>query len=223
MAETIKLIFSHSFEEKVWKVLTDEVDNYMLFELRSEHSLDISVYSLNLNNYAVSRLPIAELDWWTSLAVVSNGIVYFKQFESEGNPILKKMIAWDLQRNEKIETSVLPQVNHENNNSPHVSFYPKSNEHFKTLKNFIEKLIGKSSVDWAIEYLEFNNYVIVSYYIQEETMANYLLVVDQDMGIVIHENLATELKGIGQQTFIVTDNKLIFVSNKKEVFIYQLN
>lgn len=99
-------------------------------------------------------------------------------------------------------------------------FYPQSNQYFETIKRFVNGLTGDEAVA-AAEYIETKNWIGISYYERNDKLVNKLLVVSMDKEILLSETLAKELSGVGQDTFFVTDNKLIFVKDKSKFFIYQ--
>lgn len=99
-------------------------------------------------------------------------------------------------------------------------FYPQSNQYFDTIKRFVHGLNGDEIVAGA-EYLETGSWIGISYYIRNDKLVNKLLIVGMDRKVLLQETLAEELSGVGQDTFFVTDNKLIFVKDKSKLFIYQ--
>ncbi|MEQ9169030.1 MAG: DUF4905 domain-containing protein [Fulvivirga sp.] len=99
-------------------------------------------------------------------------------------------------------------------------FYPQSNQYFDTIRRFIDGINGDETVAGA-EYLEAESWIGISYYVRNDKLVNKLLVVGMDREVLLLETLAEELSGVGQDTFFVTDNKLIFVKDKSKLFIYQ--
>ena len=99
-------------------------------------------------------------------------------------------------------------------------FYPQSNQYFDTIKRFIHGLNGDTAVAGA-EYFEAANWLGISYYVRNDKLVNKLLVVSMDKEVLLLETLAEELSGVGQDTFFVSNNKLIFVKDKSKLFIYQ--
>lgn len=223
MAEKLELIFSNTFQGKIWKILADEDEKHVAIELRSDSSLEVKFFCLDIKSLVLSDINLPQNDWWTSLTAIRNGKVYIKQFESEGNPKMKELLVWDILKQTKLDFSGLDEVENDHTNVSRLSFYPKSNEHFATLKEFVEAVTEKKVLEAGIEYLEFETAVILSYYAKDKAMANYLLVTDHQKQVLLHECIGQDLKGIGQDTFIVSNNKLIFVKDKQQLFIYQFN
>jgi hypothetical protein len=75
-----------------------------------------------------------------------------------------------------------------------------------------------------IEYLEFEGYIIISYYLlkSDNNFANHLLILNNEGKINSHFMIDDELKGVGQSTFFIFESKLILVKHKKELCIYDL-
>lgn len=99
--------------------------------------------------------------------------------------------------------------------------YDEGTAYFDTVKNFLHSRLGILPVT-IIEYLEIEDYIIVSVFLKEAGLANYLYVLDVDGEIVISQKLGEDLKGIGLDTFFVFSGHLIFVKNKNELLSYSI-
>ncbi|HEY8401417.1 MAG TPA: DUF4905 domain-containing protein [Cytophagaceae bacterium] len=100
--------------------------------------------------------------------------------------------------------------------------YTSENIYFQRLAEFVKIITGLEPVK-AIDYLEVNNYIIISFYIYNNgKLNNELLVSDQDGQILFRELIGEELSGVGLETFFVFNNRLVFIKNKKELMIYEL-
>jgi hypothetical protein len=89
------------------------------------------------------------------------------------------------------------------------------------VKTFLEQKLNLSPVG-AFEYLEFDSRIFVSYYVMETGLANYLLIMDNDGEVLLHEKLAEQLKGIGMETFFVLSGCVFFVKNREDLVSYFL-
>lgn len=100
--------------------------------------------------------------------------------------------------------------------------YNEGNIHFSTINRFIKNCLNQDAV-LAVEYLETDSLIMVSYYIRGlEKLENFLLLTDLE-GMVIEDILiSSDLEGISKETFFVKDNHLYFVKNKKELQRYEL-
>lgn len=99
------------------------------------------------------------------------------------------------------------------------SHYTVESTYFEKIANFIKVFTGLKP-ETALDYLEYNSKIMVSFYSKVgEKMVNYLLVVDEEGEILYNETIGAELNGIGLDSFFLFKEQLIFVKNKKELVI----
>jgi hypothetical protein len=101
------------------------------------------------------------------------------------------------------------------------SLYSEGTSYFNTVKIFLESRLNLLPVV-ALEYLEYDSKIFISYYTKENDLANYLLVLSHAGELLLHEKLDESLKGIGQDTFFILSGCVIFVKNKRELISYFL-
>lgn len=99
--------------------------------------------------------------------------------------------------------------------------YADDQPYFETVKSFVAQKLQVTPLH-RVEYLEYNNFVFVSYYVQEGGLANYLIGVNENGEIVLHEKLGDALKGVGFETFFVLDQCLFFIRNKCELVSFRI-
>lgn len=99
--------------------------------------------------------------------------------------------------------------------------YTEGTPHFETLKTFLGRKLNLTPLV-ALEYLELDAFIFVSYYVAEGELVNYLLVMSSDGKVLLHEKLDEHLKGIGLDTFFILSGCVIFVRNKRELVSYSL-
>jgi hypothetical protein len=99
--------------------------------------------------------------------------------------------------------------------------YLEGSTHFTTVKTFLDNKLNLSAVA-ALEYLEYEAQILISYYVTENDLANYLIVLDHTGSVRLHEKLDEHLKGIGLDTFFVLSGCLFFVKNREELVSYFL-
>ena len=105
------------------------------------------------------------------------------------------------------------------NNPAH---YKADNQYFSKLAAFTEQYTGLKAVT-AIDYLEYKNKIILSFYTAEqEKLHSHLLLISEDGSKELEELTGTELSGIGIDTFFVCRDILFFVKNKKELVLNYL-
>ncbi len=102
------------------------------------------------------------------------------------------------------------------------SQYLEGQEHFHTIANFMTVKFNLSPVA-ALEYLELNSIILISYYLSETTeLANYLMIISAAGSVLLREKLDDHLKGIGLDTFFLYAGCVFFVKNKRELFSYKI-
>lgn len=99
--------------------------------------------------------------------------------------------------------------------------YLDDNEYFATVKTFLSRKFNFTPVI-ALEYMEHDSIIFISFYIQDAELANYLLIVSADGEELMKEKLDEHLKGIGMDTFFVLSGCVFFVKNKVELFSYKI-
>lgn len=97
--------------------------------------------------------------------------------------------------------------------------YAEGHPYFKTVKTFLQSRFNLNPVV-SLEYLEHDGMIIISCYTRETELSNDLFIVSAQGELLLQEKLATQLKGIGQDTFFICGGSVIFVRNKKELFSY---
>ena len=120
-------------------------------------------------------------------------------------------------------TEVSPQMDQPENNDevirPHQYF--SEHEYFTTVKTFLEEKFNLLPVI-ALEYMEHDSIIFVSFYIQDGELANYLILISADGKLLLNEKLDEHLKGIGMGTFFVFSGCVFFVKNKGELASYRI-
>lgn len=99
--------------------------------------------------------------------------------------------------------------------------YEEGTAHFDTVKDFLSSRLGISPVA-SIEYLEIEDLIIVSVFLKDEGLANYLYAFDANGEVLIHEKLGEDLKGVALDTFFLYSGYLIYVKNKNELISYKI-
>jgi hypothetical protein len=99
--------------------------------------------------------------------------------------------------------------------------YLQESGHFETVAQFLKMRLGVQAVS-AVEYLEIGGFIVISFYSDTPSLANYLIVVNEDGTTCLSEKIGEQLKGIGLDTFFIFAGYLIFVKNKRELVSYKL-
>ena len=102
----------------------------------------------------------------------------------------------------------------ENNSMIFPFHYQNEMAYFQTVAVFLKKKINLQIVQ-AVDYLEYDNFIIISYFYDDaDGLMNNLLVLDQNGEVLLHQNIEKQLIGIGLDTFFVFKNELFFVKHK---------
>jgi hypothetical protein len=101
--------------------------------------------------------------------------------------------------------------------------YTEESPYFQPIARFLSRQLGISPLK-AVDYAEFRGLIVVSYYICEahSPLSNRIIVLDDQARILLHEPVASQLSGIGLDTFLIRKDSLIFVREKKELLSYAL-
>ena len=99
--------------------------------------------------------------------------------------------------------------------------YLDDNAYFATVKTFLGRKFNLWPVT-ALEYLELGSIIFISFYIQEDELANYLFILSDEGDLLMKEKLDERLKGIGLDTFFVLAGCVFFVKNKAELHSYKI-
>ncbi|WP_026462831.1 DUF4905 domain-containing protein [Adhaeribacter aquaticus] len=99
--------------------------------------------------------------------------------------------------------------------------YPDSSAHFSTLQQFLESKINITVKD-AIDYLETKDFFILGFYnFDANNQRCYRVAVFNLEGeLILKEDLATNLEGLGLDNFFIIQNSLILLKNKSTLLGY---
>jgi hypothetical protein len=93
-----------------------------------------------------------------------------------------KEIGWEMEKGQLLDQTLKPQL------------YLEGATHFETLKKFMEQKVNVH-LSGGAEYLEFQDWLIISAFFQENGLANNLYVFDKSGKIVLQEKLGEKLQG----------------------------
>ncbi len=100
--------------------------------------------------------------------------------------------------------------------------YAEGNPHTGSIAEFIQKRLGVTPAP-AFDYAEKENVLIISYYLYQANQFDNFLAVFDRKGLPLWERkIAGALPGTGVNTFLTTDNLLIFVQEKNQLLGYVL-
>jgi len=261
----------HTFEDIIWRVYPDEIQNKLIIETRNNENrlTNFYCYDIITHHIEIINLEISE-KWWLGIEDVHDGNIYFHYYNAvefsnhrsilcynfnlnqivwqhpnlefhkltkdvviaikqsktaklylklniQNGEVLESMNSIEMQKN---DIDALLKLKNECIFSP--TIFAKLDADFDLVSLFIQKKLGVVA-EHSLEYLEFGNYIIISFYIfDREMLVNKLLVISLEGNIVLEEVLMDAQKGAGVGTFFVCNGKLIFVKLKYELFVYEL-
>lgn len=122
---------------------------------------------------------------------------------------------------EEVERA-LADVSVENKYIRHPFHYTEEDTYFKTVSRFVQHYLNRQP-KLGCEYLDENGLIFISYYMEEDkALANYLLVVDTEGALLLHEKLDEQLSHIGLGTFMLVRDQLIYIKQKRELLSYAI-
>lgn len=219
----------------LWQISCDEKGERLLLEQREQSSFQTHFTLLDLNSLQLQALPLPGEEWWLSAVGIDGPQVLFQKYDDSANPDHKEYVIYHLDKSALLpplrESESLPEPlkiilsNIEQAKNKHLNLpflYIKDSSYFNTVSNFLRQRLNILAVE-GIEYLETNQWILISYYEQEDQLTNRFIILDRQGQLVFEDTLAKNLTGLGTSTFMVSHNKLIFVKNKTDFFIYRLS
>jgi hypothetical protein len=201
-----------TLDEPWWVNLTAASGNVVLFTIYHEQQ--------NPDKKALLAYDLSSrsLLWWNndfSFGAIEGDIVSGFSFR-----LGQKALRLDLQTGQEVVGSRLGSTSDPSYVKAPLQ-YQEGSAHFNTVKTFLDNKLNLSVVA-ALDYLEYDALILISYYVTENDLANYLIVLDNTGSVRLHEKLDEHLKGIGLDTFFVLSGCLFFVKNREELVSYFL-
>lgn len=200
-----------TFEEKWWISLADASGSILFFTVfTNTHNPDRK----SLIAYDFETRKIA---WWRNnfaLSCVTPAGVYGMDLGMEKSLVIS--LATGQNDNHQ---PVLPVARNFPVFKP-LQYYPDS-AHFETVSTVLALKCGMTAVS-LIEYLEYQSLILVSFYVQDTGLANFLIVFNAGGELLLKEKIGDHLKGLGIDTFFVFSGYLFFVRNKSELVSYKI-
>lgn len=100
--------------------------------------------------------------------------------------------------------------------------YTEENIHYKTIAGFLEH--NKYKALGPIEYLEHEDKIMVSFYIQEgKTLINIVWLVNEDGETLLEDRMAEGTEGVGMASFFLMNERLIYIKDKTKIALALLS
>jgi hypothetical protein len=199
------------FDESWWIDLSAVADNIVFFTIYTDTT------NPDKKSILACNLFDCKLIWWNndfSLVSISNG-----QVLGVSSKFGTRNVALNLYTGVEGErsNSIVPQREDVIRPQQYLAEHP----YFDTVKTFLSQKFNLTPIT-ALEYLEYNSLILVSCYVQENELVNYLFVMSVDGDLLLKEKLDEHLKGIGLDTFFIFSGCVFFVKNKVELVSYKI-
>ena len=243
MTQLPKLAFSFSLEGQVWKTSMDEHSGVLALEIRNQDQMSLHFILLDINRGSVSEtIHISETDWWCSLRQFKDGYLFIEKYQDTNSPTKKDLLVFEMSSQQVVKRFDLfqlisfnegmltiqsvespdeikeLQLNIPNNREEgglllRPTYYDGESSGF----GLVKELLSDQSPELGCEYLEWKNFIIISYYIRsgKEFVRNLLLVKDENewMDITIDK----EIKGFAPGAFFLYNDLLVYIVEQNKI------
>ncbi|MEQ1586502.1 MAG: DUF4905 domain-containing protein [Cyclobacteriaceae bacterium] len=222
MIEKPRHHFSIQLSTVIWNVLPVPGKPWVVVEERDETNRKVSFCAIDYQKKEIvwrnSSLP--EL-WWINLVRVTPSQVVLKIFENTSNPDVTRLLTLSVADGKPLNQPI--EIEGEHTNELIQPFQYLAGEHdFETVKQFLEGRTQKLPL-LGVEYLEHSGFIFISFYCGNPgSFTNVLTCFTRAGNIVWQEEIGTNLKGIGVNTFFVVSDHLFFVKNKSELVTFRI-
>lgn len=238
-----------NFDGKIWNLAFGE--KVVVLEIRDELKRQVFFSAINLttNTFFWKDLQ-PEKSWWLSLVGVFGDFVFLHKYSNQSKPEALGLLVLDVKTGTLVHRFddwiyfnteedklilyrldkdnlpiykevelVLPKLKIEENNL--INHYTETSEYFPLIFKFLYHLL-KIEAEKAVDYLEVNDKIVISYYIYKENQFhNYLLITNKEKEILLHDFINSS-EGIGINTFSTKSDTLFYVKNQNQLIGYEI-
>ncbi|MEP1097213.1 MAG: hypothetical protein ABJG78_19010 [Cyclobacteriaceae bacterium] len=205
--------FENKFDGVIWNSIVSNDGGMLILDVRDEEKKLVEYFKLDLADFELSSLNIDGGSWWSKMESY-DGNLFISQYQDKNDPNNKKLYRLEADNRDEVTTAgtLSPELD-----VVRPSVYEPGSEYFKIVGDFLGLELGCSC-----EYLEWSDKIILSYYLRSgKVFDRHLLVLHKDKK-VLKELQDVEMKGFASGAFFVLNNKLFFVKNRNEIFIYSV-
>jgi len=200
-----------SLEEPWWVNLSAVSDDVVLYTLYVETN--------NPDKKAILAFTLQDhkMIWWNNdFSLISVSQDHVLGYASK----LSKEVVLDLYSGKPLTTQVINPPESKTDLVRPFQYHDQT-AHFSTVQTFLTSKLNLSPVI-ALEYLEHESLIFISYNVTENGLVNYLVVLSGSGDVLLHEKLDEPQKGIGLDTFFILNGCLFFVKNRRELVSYSI-
>lgn len=215
--------FSTKLAAPVWNMLPFAGKPVIAIEQRDEvkRLVSFSAYHFIDHRFLWRDVVLPE-KWWVNLAGTTKDHMVLKVFENTENPDKTSFFLLEADTGKLVSTPHQQIDWVHTNDTVHPFQYLDGEPEFETLKSFISSQ-HKQAAMLGAEYMEYAGQVIISYYVGAPAKFKNLLAIFNQQGESLYEEeIGTNLKGIGINTFFITSGYLFFVKNKTELVTFRI-
>jgi Domain of unknown function (DUF4905) len=207
----------------VWNLLPFAGKPLIVIEQRDEQKRVASFSAFDFENQRfLWRDVVLPEKWWLNLAGVTHDQVVLKVFESTENPDKTSFLFLSIQDGKVIDPKGKQNNVSYTNDTVQPFQYLDGEADFETVKNFLKAKL-ESTPKLGVEYREYANHIIISYYTGDPAaFANQLAIFNLQGECLYKEEIGTNLKGIGINTFFIASGYLFFVKNRTELVTFRI-
>lgn len=222
MIEKPRHHFSIQLSSGVWNTLVAPGKKWLILEQRNEVNREVTITAFDFENKKIVwRNASLPEPWWINLVSVSHHCVVLKIFENTANPDITSFLSLSLEDGGIVDRQ--PESEAEYTNEVQQPFqYVAGEPEFKTVEIFLKTRLNIIPLLGA-EYLESHNFIFVScYFGSPGAFTNLLGCFNKAGELLWKDEIGTNLKGIGVNTFFIAYDYLFFVKNKTELVTFRI-
>ncbi|MEO9873108.1 hypothetical protein [Ekhidna sp.] len=202
---------SIKFDKNIWSsVLTNA--NQLVLDIRNEEGTDIDIITLDIDSLVGESIPIEPINKWMKLIGIKNHQLYFIRYLDTNDPSSNDFLMFDPGKQLLEPVTQLP---HFTEPAVYAQIYEHGSEYFKTVAEFLGLELPLSC-----EYLEWNDKIIISYYLRSDNGFDRYLLLLRDGMKEWKIKQDESMKGFSSGAFFVVGDQLIFIKDRNEVCVY---
>ncbi|MEP1032750.1 hypothetical protein [Ekhidna sp.] len=199
-----------NLQGQIWNSAIDESSGKLYLDVRKENE-EIVMIRLDLSSLKYDKKKVKH-SRWTQLLSVYEDILYFVEYKDHQDPNLQEYFSLDWMSGEVKQIETIPV---KGNHVLQPSIYEHGSDYYKTVAEFLAL-----DLPLSCEYLEWNDKIIISYYLRSgnDYERNLLLLQNANKEWKVLQD--SQMKGFSPGAFFVFRDQLIFIKDRNEVCVY---
>lgn len=204
---------SVTFDGVIWGLVPSASKQSVVLDIREEESQTTRLHALALHSLKTEQLK-GQISWWERIVYAIEDQVITVKYLDPKDPTQSVVEQVDCHSGERVRLAALPAIEP---NVEQPQLYDYGTEYHQTIATFLSL-----DLPLSCEYLEWQDKIIISYYLRSENgFTRYLLLLAAGEKVWKLQQDG-EMKGFAPGAFFVCDGQLIFVRERNEVCIYTL-